>query len=121
MKTKFLFSLLLLTTFISCNHSARELTPLLKVSDNKRYLATENGDPFFWLGDTGWMLFSKLTREEAARYLDDRKQKGFNVIQVMVLHNVMNEVNVEEMMALFIKIFKSILALSVTTSCSSGY
>lgn len=48
---------------------------------------TKSGDPFFWLGDTGWLLFGKLNREEAVKYLDDRSQKGFNVIQVMVLHN----------------------------------
>jgi hypothetical protein len=79
----------------SCNNiSNRELTPLLKVSDNRRYLATEHGDPFFWLGDTGWLLFSKLSREEAGKYLEDRKLKGFNVIQVMVLHDVMKAVNV---------------------------
>ena len=78
----------------SCKESSTvELTPPLKVSENKRYLADEKGDPFFWLGDTGWLLFSKLSREEAVRYLDDRRQKGFNVIQVMVLHDVMKEVN----------------------------
>lgn len=49
---------------------------------------TEGGQPFFWLGDTGWLLFVKLNREEAARYLEDRKQKGFNVIQVMLLHTL---------------------------------
>lgn len=49
---------------------------------------TEGGQPFFWLGDTGWLLFIKLNREEAARYLEDRKQKGFNVIQVMLLHTL---------------------------------
>ena len=48
----------------------------------------ENGDPFFWLGDTGWLLFSKLSREEAQKYLDNRAEKGFNVIQVMVLHEL---------------------------------
>jgi hypothetical protein len=58
----------------------------LKVSPNGRYFMTADGAPFFWLGDTGWLLFSKLKREEAIQYLDDRKQKGFNVIQVMVLH-----------------------------------
>jgi hypothetical protein len=34
------------------------------------------------------LLFSKLNREEAEIYLEDRKQKGYNVIQVMVLHTV---------------------------------
>ncbi|WP_167607200.1 glycoside hydrolase family 140 protein [Maribellus sediminis] len=62
--------------------------PLLKVSENGRFLETEDGDPFFWLGDTGWLLFSKLTREEAEKYLDNRVEKGFNVIQVMVVHSI---------------------------------
>lgn len=60
----------------------------LKVSPNGRYFTTASNDPFFWLGDTGWLLFSKLNREEAEKYLEDRRQKGFNVIQVMVLHSL---------------------------------
>lgn len=60
----------------------------LKISANHRYFTDQNGNPFFWLGDTGWLLFSKLTREEAEQYLEDRKKKGFSVIQVMVLHTV---------------------------------
>lgn len=62
--------------------------PALKISDNQRYFMTEDGKPFFWLGDTGWLLFNKLDRAEAEQYLEDRKEKGFNVIQVMVLHTV---------------------------------
>lgn len=60
----------------------------LQISANGRYFTTEEGKPFFWLGDTGWLLFNKLTREQANTYLEDRMQKGFNVIQVMVLHTV---------------------------------
>lgn len=78
----------------SCSSETNNQLPLLKISENNRYIQTENGDPFFWLGDTGWLLFSKLTREEAEKYLEDRRQKGFNVIQVMVLHSVKNAVNV---------------------------
>jgi hypothetical protein len=66
----------------------REELPQLKVSENGRFLMTADGDPFFWLGDTGWLLFSKLNREEAACYLDDRAGKGFNVVQAMVLHSL---------------------------------
>ncbi|PHN02439.1 glycoside hydrolase family 140 protein [Flavilitoribacter nigricans] len=62
--------------------------PALKVSENHRFLVQENGDPFFWLGDTGWLLFSTLDREEADRYLSHRAEHGFNVIQVMVLHEL---------------------------------
>lgn len=60
----------------------------LKVSENGRYLTTADGEPFFWLGDTGWLLFKKLSREEAVAYLDDRAKKGFNVVQVMGLHSL---------------------------------
>ncbi|MEZ5400593.1 MAG: glycoside hydrolase family 140 protein [Bryobacteraceae bacterium] len=58
----------------------------LQISPNHRYLQTSGGKPFFWLADTGWLLFHKLTREESVRYLDTRQAQGYNVIQVMVLH-----------------------------------
>jgi hypothetical protein len=57
------------------------------VSTNHRFLQYSDGKPFFWLGDTGWLLFKKLDRAEAERYLEDRRGKGFNVIQVMALHS----------------------------------
>ena len=59
----------------------------LTVSTNHRYLQSADGQPFFWLADTGWLLFSRLNRADTERYLDDRAAKGFNVIQVMVLHS----------------------------------
>ncbi len=57
----------------------------LRVSDNKRYLVTADGKPFFWLGDTAWELFHRLSREEADKYLLNRKDKWFTVIQAVVL------------------------------------
>jgi len=60
----------------------------LKISANGRYFTTASGAPFFWLGDTGWLLFNKLNREDAEKYLEDRRKKGFNVIQAMLVHNV---------------------------------
>ncbi len=59
--------------------------PRLKVSDNRRFIVTEQGEPFFWLGDTAWELFHRLTREEARRYLDDRQAKRFTVVQAVAL------------------------------------
>jgi len=55
------------------------------VSDNGRCLEYENGAPFLYLGDTAWELFHKLNREEATEYLTNRKEKGFTVIQAVVL------------------------------------
>ena len=58
---------------------------LLKVTPNGHYLQYEDGTPFFWLGDTGWELFHRLTLEEINQYFDNRKSKGFNVIQAVIL------------------------------------
>ena len=57
----------------------------LKVSENKRYLIHEDGTPFFYLGDTGWELFHRLNKADAERYLENRRAKGFTVIQAVAL------------------------------------
>lgn len=57
----------------------------LRVSDNGHYFMTTSGKPFFWLGDTAWELFHRLSREEADIYLTNRAAKGFNVIQAVIL------------------------------------
>jgi len=59
--------------------------PRLKVSENHRFLTTASGKPFFWLGDTAWELFHRLNRDEAVEYLKNRADKGFNVVQAVVL------------------------------------
>ena len=57
----------------------------LRVSENRRFLVTADGQPFFWLGDTAWELFHRLTREDADRYLQQRSRHGFTVIQAVAL------------------------------------
>lgn len=88
-------AILIITLCLSCkdegNH--QHIGPL-KVSDNGRFLEDSSGNPFFWLGDTGWLLFKKLDREDAGKYLENRKQKGFNVIQAVVIHEVDRAVNI---------------------------
>ena len=59
--------------------------PRLKVSENGRFLVREGGEPFFYLADTAWELFHRLNREEADRYLENRAEKGFTVIQAVAL------------------------------------
>jgi hypothetical protein len=59
--------------------------PALKVSDNRRFLVTAEGQPFFWLGDTAWELFHRSSREEAVRYLRKRAEQRFTVIQTVAL------------------------------------
>ncbi len=57
----------------------------LRVSENGRYLETDDGKPFFWLADTAWELVHRLDLEEAERYLRNRAAKGFTVVQVVLL------------------------------------
>jgi hypothetical protein len=57
----------------------------LVVSENGRYLVFEDGTPFFWLGDTAWELFHRLSKQEAETYLENRREKGFTVIQAVIL------------------------------------
>ncbi len=57
----------------------------LKVSDNGRYLVTREGEPFFWLGDTGWEMLHRLDRQEMEYYMRNRAGKGFTVIQAVIV------------------------------------
>jgi hypothetical protein len=75
----------LLVAIATC---AQAPLPLLKISSNKRFFQTTDGKPFFWLGDTGWLLFEKCKKEDVLLYLDTRGKQGFNVIQIMVLHDL---------------------------------
>ncbi|WP_426295519.1 glycoside hydrolase family 140 protein [Dyadobacter endophyticus] len=77
--------MLLCAGFIAGTKPVYSQSKTLKISENGRFFTDQDGEPFFWLADTGWLLFNRLTREEADRYLTDRQQKGFNVVQVMVV------------------------------------
>lgn len=56
----------------------------IRVSDNGRYFVDQDDRPFFWLGDTHWQLFRSFTLEEAETILENRRDNGFNVMQVMI-------------------------------------
>jgi len=60
----------------------------LKVSDSQRYLMFENGKPFFWQGETGWLLPERLDRAEAEYYLQRCREAGYNVVQIQVIDGV---------------------------------
>lgn len=59
--------------------------PELRVSENRHFLVTVAGKPFFYLGDTAWELFHRLNREEATQYLEKRASQGYTVIQAVAL------------------------------------
>jgi Protein of unknown function (DUF4038) len=61
-----------------------QLSALFQPSPNGHYLLRDGKD-FFWLGDTGWVLFHRMNREQADQYLKTRSRQGFTVIQAVVL------------------------------------
>ena len=76
-----------IVTAVGLSIVASEAAPLpsLKVSENHRFLVTDGGKPFFWLGDTAWELFHRLNREDAEKYLRNRAERRFTVIQAVAL------------------------------------
>jgi len=79
----------ILTTllFALLTHGAMQ-AQFLKVSDNQRFLVTRQGEPFFWLGDTGWEMLHRLDRDEMTRYMMNRAGKGFTVIQAVIVSEI---------------------------------
>ena len=76
--------ILLWAIIVLFNTHAQPVKPRfpVKVSENKRHFVDQSNQPFMYHGDTAWKIFTKLTYEEARQYLENRKDKGFTVIQV---------------------------------------
>jgi hypothetical protein len=57
----------------------------ITVSADQRHFEHLDGTPFFWLGDTWWMGLVKRLHwpEDVQTLAEDRKRKGFNVIQLV--------------------------------------
>ena len=56
------------------------LEPLSLASDGRSLRS--GSEPFFWLADTAWLLWTTTEQADVIRYLDDAQAKGFNVVQV---------------------------------------
>src|SRR5580765_888031 len=66
--------------------AADNIYPVM-ISSDHRHLVTQQGNPYLVQGDAAWSLISGLTNEEAERYLEDRKRKGFNSIIVNLIEH----------------------------------
>ena len=60
----------------------------LGIATGNRYLEDAAGRPFLIHGDTAWSLIAQLTLEDAGRYLQDRRARGFNTILVNLLEHM---------------------------------
>jgi Protein of unknown function (DUF4038)/Putative collagen-binding domain of a collagenase len=61
-------------------------TGKLTVSANGHFLEQSDGTPFFFLSDTEWLL-NTHNDDQVIQILDDRKAKGFTVVQVFATRN----------------------------------
>jgi len=82
---KIIIGCMVLWLAIGCHVNKPTSGNFLTVSKNGRYLQHKEGNPFLYLGCTAWELFHRLNREEATDYLNNRAEKGFSVIQAVVL------------------------------------
>jgi len=81
MKSKIITLVFILLTQINFGQNL----PLLKISNDQSYIVNQSDEPFFWLGGTAWELIHRCDKEEIEKYLTDRAEKGFTVIQTVIL------------------------------------
>lgn len=60
----------------------------LEISENGRFLQHEDGTPFFWQGQTAWLLPERLDRDEAEYFLSKSEADGYNVAQIQVINAI---------------------------------
>lgn len=56
-----------------------------RVSENGRHLTYGDGTPFFYLACTAWEMSWRSYSHETDRYFSDRRAKGYNGVQMVVL------------------------------------
>lgn len=85
MKIAFLFIFVILFSTDLIAQPWKEHGKIQVSTENPHYLAYQDGTPFFWLADTGWEMLHRLNRAETETYLENRKSKGINVIQTVLI------------------------------------
>lgn len=60
----------------------------LRADASGRFVLTADGRPFFWLGDTAWMMIGRASHAGVDRYLLDRHEKLFNVVQIWMPRHI---------------------------------
>lgn len=85
---KIQFTLLWIFVLLSLNGKSqpwKDYGRLQVLPSNPHYISHEDGTPFFWMGDTGWEILHRLSRDEIDHYMSTRKSQGFNVIQTVIV------------------------------------
>ncbi len=75
----------MLPTMIAAALTLTAQPPAIQISEDGRNFVTAQGESFFYLSDTAWTMTSRLTDPEIELYLSDRRRKGFDVIQIVLV------------------------------------
>ena len=57
----------------------------LKLVAGQHYLADQNDQPFLMIGESPWNIALSITTDQATTYLENRRQKGFTAVLVIML------------------------------------
>ena len=79
-----ILNVLLLLFAVAISASAFPAYPV-KIASGGRYLIDQNGTPFLVVGDTAHSLIVNLNESDAATYMIDRKNHGFNSVAIYIL------------------------------------
>ena len=60
----------------------------LQIGPDQRTIVHADGTPFFWLGDTAWMMIHRASDEEVDCYYANRSALGFNVTLQVALGEI---------------------------------
>ena len=71
----------------------------IRVSEDGWHFVHADGTPFFWLGDTAWLAALKSEGADWETYLNDRRNKGFNVINIFTTQSRHNPGDAEGRLA----------------------
>lgn len=90
---RFLLVLVALCTLLSVEAKPKKIElpwkhGKLQITENHRYFQHEDGTPFFWLGETGWLMPERLNRDEVSFYLGQCAQNGYNVVQIQTINGM---------------------------------
>lgn len=59
----------------------------LKIDASDKFLTDASGKPVLVTGEAAWSLIADLNQQDAALYLNDRRQRGFNAILVNLIES----------------------------------
>ena len=71
--------------------ASQSFSQLLSVHPSHRYLVTQDGTPFFLVGDAGWSLIAELHDADADYYFQSRHAMGFNTVIVNLLEHLFSD------------------------------